>query len=89
MAKPTGKTIQATAAVFKISWIDQLSQKILWSKESLVNPRFLILRDATAEEARKQMFEALQSRLMAESIPYFIPKDKNLSILPLEIALPE
>ncbi|WP_299461315.1 hypothetical protein [uncultured Gimesia sp.] len=85
----TGKTLQATGAAFKITWIDTQTQQTLWSKEAAVNPRFLILRDATAEEARKQMFEALQSRLMAESIPYFIPKDKNLSILPLEIALPE
>ena len=85
----TGKTIQSTAAVFKLSWIDQPSKKTLWSKQALFNPRFLILRNATAEEARKQMFEALQSRLMAEAIPYFIPKDENLSMLPVEIKLPE
>tara|TARA_R110002111_G_scaffold262694_1_gene340124 strand:+ start:48787 stop:51003 length:2217 start_codon:yes stop_codon:yes gene_type:complete len=85
----TGKTLQATGAAFKITWIDTQTQQTLWSKEAAVNPRFLNLQNATAEAARKQMFEALQSRLMAESIPYFIPKDKNLSILPLEIALPE
>lgn len=85
----TGKTIQSTAAVFKLSWVDQPSKKTLWSKQALFNPRFLILRNATAEEARKQMFESLQSRLMAEAIPYFIPKDENLSMLPVEIKLPE
>lgn len=86
---PNGKTIQATGAAFNISWIDTQTQKTLWSKEALVDPRFLILQDPTAEKAREQMFKELQSRLMAESIPYFIPKDKNLSILPLEIDLPE
>jgi len=35
------------------------------------------------------MFESLQKRLMAEAIPYFIPKDKNLSLLPGETQLPE
>ncbi|QDT96029.1 WD40 repeat domain-containing protein [Gimesia aquarii] len=85
----TGKSIQSTAAVFKLSWIDQPAKKTLWSKQALVNPRFLILRDATAEEARKQMFEGLQNRLMAEAIPYFIPENKKLSMLPVEIKLPE
>lgn len=84
-----GKTLQATGAAFKIAWIDTQNQKTLWSKEAAINPRFLILRDATAEAARNEMFKALQSRLMAESIPYFIPKDKNLKLLPLEIDLPE
>ena len=85
----TGKSIQATAAAFKLSWVEKKTKKTLWSKEALVNPRFLILRDATAEEARKKMFEGLQNRLMAEAIPYFIPKDKKLAKLPLEIKLPE
>ena len=85
----TGQTLQSTAAAFKLSWFDKDSKRNLWSKEAFVNPRFLILRDATAEEARKKMFEGLQNRLMAESIPYFIPKDKKLSLLPLEIKLPE
>ncbi|QDV52592.1 hypothetical protein [Gimesia fumaroli] len=85
----TGQTLQSTAAAFKLSWFEKTSKRTLWSKEAYVNPRFLILRDATAEEARKKMFEGLQNRLMAESIPYFIPKDKKLSLLPLEIKLPE
>ena len=85
----TGKTLQTTASAFKLSWFDTQSKKTLWSKEAIVNPRFLMLRDATAEAARKQMFEKIQSRLMAENIPYFIPKDKNISMLPLEIKLPE
>ena len=85
----TGETLQSTAAAFKISWIETPSKRTLWSKQVLVNPRFLILRDATAEGARKSMFEGLQNRLMAESIPYFIPKDKNLSMLPGETPLPD
>lgn len=85
----TGQTIDSTAAAFKLSWVEKATKRTLWSKQALVNPRFLILRDATAEEAREQMFEGLQNRLMAESIPYFIPKDKNLSMLPGETQLPE
>lgn len=85
----TGKTLQSTAGAFKLSWIENKPKRTLWSKQALVNPRFLILRDATAEEARKQMFEGLQNRLMAEAIPYFIPQDKNLSMLPGETQLPE
>tara|TARA_R110002095_G_scaffold124835_2_gene108368 strand:- start:4674 stop:6968 length:2295 start_codon:yes stop_codon:yes gene_type:complete len=86
---PTGETLQATAAVFKLSWIEKATNKTLWSKEALVNPRFIALRDATEEAARKQMFERLQNRLMAESIPYFIPQNKNLTLLPMEITLPD
>lgn len=86
---PTGETLQATAAAFKLSWVDTASKRTLWSTEALVNPRFLILRNATAEEARTKMFEGLQNRLMAESIPYFIPRDKKLASLPLEIELPD
>ncbi|MCA9020931.1 MAG: hypothetical protein KDA74_12360 [Planctomycetaceae bacterium] len=86
---PTGETLQATAAAFKLSWVDTASKRTLWSTQALVNPRFLILRNATAEEARTKMFEGLQNRLMAESIPYFIPRDKKLSTLPLEIELPD
>ena len=86
---PTGETLQATAAAFKLSWVDTTSKRTLWSTQALVNPRFLILRNATAEEARTKMFEGLQNRLMAESIPYFIPRDKKLSSLPLEIDLPD
>lgn len=85
----TGKTLQTTAAAFKLSWISQKPKVTLWSRETLVNPRFLILRDASAEGAREKMFEGLQNRLMAEAIPYFIPKDKKLSQLPVEIKLPE
>ncbi len=85
----TGQTLQSTAAVFKLSWVESNKKRTLWSKQALVNPRFLILRNATAEEARKQMFEGLQNRLMAEAIPYFIPQDKNLSMLPGETQLPE
>jgi len=85
----TGQSLQTTAAAFKLSWIEKKTKRTLWTKQALVNPRFLILRDATAEEARKQMFEGLQNRLMAESIPYFIPHDKNLSMLPGETQLPE
>jgi len=87
---PTGKILQSTSAAFKLSWIDKPAKKTLWSKQARVNPSYLIFRgDATAEAARKQMFESLQKRLMAEAIPYFIPKDKNLSLLPGETQLPE
>jgi len=86
---PTGETLQATAAAFKLSWVETASKRTLWSTQALVNPRFLILRNATAEEARTKMFEGLQNRLMAESIPYFIPRDKKLATLPLEIELPD
>ncbi|QDT29182.1 hypothetical protein Enr10x_45310 [Gimesia panareensis] len=86
---PTGETLQTTAAAFKLSWIDKPSKRTLWSKQVLVNPRFLILRNATEQAAREQMFEGLQNRLMGELIPYFIPKEKGLSRLPGETPLPE
>lgn len=86
---PTGKTLQTTAAAFKLSWIEKASKRTLWSKQALVNPRIMILRDSTEEGAQKQMFNRLQNRLMAESIPYFIPKDKKLSNLPLELTPPD
>ena len=85
----TGETLQSTAAEFKISWIDKSTKRTIWSKEVLVNPRFLILRNATEQEAREKMFEGLQNRLMGELIPYFIPTEKGLSMLPGETQLPE
>jgi len=86
---PTGETLQSTAAAFKLSWFDKSSRRSLWSKQVFVNPRFLILRNATEQAAREQMFEGLQNRLMGELIPYFIPKEKSLSRLPGETQLPE
>ncbi|MCR9233379.1 MAG: hypothetical protein NXI29_20400 [bacterium] len=86
---PTGETLQSTAAAFKLSWVQKSPKRTLWSKQVLVNPRFLILRNATEQEAREQMFEGLQNRLMGELIPYFIPKEKGLSMLPGETQLPE
>lgn len=85
----TGKTLETTAALFELSWIDQETQKTLWSKKVAINPQVLYLREATAEGARTEMFENLQSRLLAEFIPYFIPKDDKLKMLPFEITLPE
>lgn len=85
----TGETLQSTAAAFKLSWINKSPRRTLWSKQVFVNPRFLILRNATEQAAREQMFEGLQNRLMGELIPYFIPKDKGLSMLPGETQLPE
>ncbi|QDT92979.1 WD40 repeat domain-containing protein [Gimesia algae] len=85
----TGKTLETTAAIFELSWIDQKTQKTLWSKKVAINPQVLYLREATAEGARTEMFENLQSRLRAEFIPYFIPKDDKLKMLPFEITLPE
>lgn len=86
---PTGETLQSTAAAFKLSWVQKSPKRTLWTKQVLVNPRFLILRNATEQEAREQMFEGLQNRLMGELIPYFIPKEKGLSMLPGETQLPE
>ncbi|HBL42893.1 MAG TPA: hypothetical protein DDZ90_05810 [Planctomycetaceae bacterium] len=85
----TGQTLETTAALFELSWIDQESQKTLWSKKVAINPRVLFLREATAEGARTEMFENLQGRLRAELIPYFIPKDDKLKMLPFEIELPD
>ncbi|WP_417381422.1 hypothetical protein [Gimesia sp.] len=85
----TGQTLETTAALFELSWIDQETQKTLWSNKVAINPSVLFLKNATAEAARTKMFENLQSRLLAEFIPYFIPKDDKLKMLPFEITLPE
>ncbi|MCA9005998.1 MAG: hypothetical protein KDA70_12070, partial [Planctomycetaceae bacterium] len=85
----TGQTLETTAALFELSWYDRESQKTLWSKKVAINPRVLYLKEATAQGARTEMFENLQSRLRAEFIPYFIPKDDTLKMLPFEITLPE
>jgi hypothetical protein len=50
-----------------------------------LDPSHLIIRDdgeATDEKARQQVFEILKIQLAGLPMPYFVPTDKSLMVLP-------
>lgn len=79
----TGTGIQSTVAVIKLEFRLPGESRPVWSDEVVVNPSALVIRgEATAANARDAMFRAAQWQITAAPIPYFIPEDKALAILP-------
>lgn len=80
---PTGRSVEATKVAVNLSWRKDNGKVVVWSKDVLMDPSFLIFRgELTAENARNSMFEGLKNSLFAQPIPYFIPEDKTLVQLP-------
>ncbi len=77
----TGRSVQATQVALKLSLKD--GKREVWNHEISIDPRFLIVRgDSSTEKARESSVNMLTHRLASLPLPYFIPKDKNLSSLP-------
>ena len=78
-----GTAIQSTVASIKLSLQITGETKPVWSADLLINPSVLMIRgDATAEAARNAMFETAQWQITAAPIPYYVPLDAALPMLP-------
>ena len=78
-----GTAIQSTVASIKLALQITGEAKPVWSADLLINPSVLMIRgDATAESARNAMFETAQWQITAAPIPYYVPLDAALPMLP-------
>ena len=78
-----GTAIQSTVASIKLALQITGETKPVWSADLLINPSVLMIRgDATAESARNAMFETAQWQITSAPIPYYVPLDAALPMLP-------
>ncbi|MBS0266094.1 MAG: WD40 repeat domain-containing protein [Planctomycetes bacterium] len=82
----TGKTVQSTAGEVQIKWTTKDGKTKIYEQNLNLDPSFLSVRtegDMTDEMARKQVFAILKIRLAGLPMPYFVPQDKDLAVLPM------
>lgn len=82
----TGKTIQSTAAELTIKWTSKDGKTKIYEDSVDFDPSFLSIRepgDITDAKAREAVFDALKRQLSGLPMPYFVPEDKALSMLPV------
>jgi hypothetical protein len=84
MGPPTGRTVQATSATVKMSLVTREGSRQLWSDEFTYDPRLVTVRDQQVTDAtvRDAILKQLLYQLSFTPIPYFVPRDKNLNLLP-------
>jgi hypothetical protein len=83
---PTGKTVQSTAAEVVIHWTSKDGKTAIYDHTLNLDPSMLTIRDkgeVTDEKARQQVFAILKIQLAGLPMPYFVPKDKSLAVLPM------
>lgn len=81
---PTGQKIKTTKGAVQIVWKSKDGKETFWSGEVALDPKFMTLKqgEVNDEGARKGMLSMIQLQLSGMPIPYFIPADKSLSLLP-------
>ncbi|OAI56641.1 hypothetical protein AYO47_02020 [Planctomyces sp. SCGC AG-212-M04] len=88
---PTGRTVQSTAGDVKISWTSADKKTKVFEQNFSLDPGYLRISDSkelTEEKARGQVFEILKRQLADLPLPYFVPNDKSLSVLPVPTTSP-
>lgn len=83
---PTGRTVQSTAGEFSIKWTSKDGKTKIYEHTLNLDPSMLTIRDAgeiTDEKARQQVFAILKIQLAGLPMPYFVPTDKSLAVLPM------
>jgi len=81
--RSTNKTIPSTAIQARIQWLQRSSKKALWEFEKQFELRLVFLdKEGSAESVREKTIEEYLAELKQQSIPYLIPKDKELPMLP-------
>jgi WD40 repeat protein len=88
---PTGRSVQSTAGDVKISWTSADKKTKIFEQNFGLDPNYLRISGATElteEKARGQVFEILKLQLADLPLPYFVPNDKSLSVLPVPTTSP-
>jgi hypothetical protein len=83
---PTGRTVQSTAGELSIKWTSKDGKTTIYEHTLHLDPGMLTIRDtgeATDEKARQQVFAILKIQLAGLPMPYFVPQDKTLAVLPI------
>ena len=84
---PTGeKTVQSTAAEVVIHWTSKDGKTGIYDHTLNLDPSMLTIRDqggVTDEKVRQQVFAILKIQLAGLPMPYFVPQDKSLAVLPM------
>jgi hypothetical protein len=83
---PTGKTVQSTAAELVIHWTSKDGKTSIYDHTLNLDPSMLTIRDkgeVTDEKVRQQVFAILKIQLAGLPIPYFVPQDKSIAVLPM------
>jgi hypothetical protein len=82
----TGRSVQSTAGELVIKWTSKDGKTKIYEHTLNLDPSLLIIRDpgeVTDEKARQQVFNILKLQLAGLSMPYFVPNDKALAVLPM------
>ena len=87
---PTGQKVQTTKGAVQIVWKSRDGKDTLWTGEVALDPKFMTFRtgEVNAEAARKGMLDMIKYQLAGLPIPYFIPVDKSVSLLPVSSEIP-
>jgi len=83
---PTGRSIQSTAGELVIKWTSKDGKTKIYEHTLNLDPSMLTIRDpgeVTDEKARQQVFAILKIQLAGLPMPYFVPQDKSLAVLPM------
>ncbi len=81
--RSTNRTIPSTAIQARIQWLQGSSKKPLWEFEKQFELRLVFLdKEGSAETVREKTIEEYLAELKQQSIPYLIPNDKELPMLP-------
>ena len=86
---PTGRSVQSTAGELLIQWTSKDGKTKIYEHVETLDPGFLAIRDSadvTEAKIRQQVFEILKIRLAQLPMPYFVPQDKDLAVLPMTTA---
>lgn len=82
---PTGRTVQSTSAELDIKWTSR-DGKTIYEHTLKLDPSMLLFTNqpqVTDEMARKQVFAIVKLQLAGLPMPYFVPNDKSLAVLPM------
>jgi hypothetical protein len=83
---PTGRTVQSTAGELQIKWTSKDGKTNIYEHTLHLDPSMLTIRDpgeVTDDKARQQVFAILKRQLSGLPMPYFVPNDKSLAVLPM------
>ena len=83
---PTGRSIQSTAGEMVIKWTSKDGKTKIYEHTVNLDPSVLTIRDpgeVTDDKARQQVFAILKVQLASLPMPYFVPQDKALAVLPM------
>jgi hypothetical protein len=82
--KPTGRTVQSTKIEVKLALKPQAGGAALWNHEFSYDPFGVSVmgKELNDAAARDSIFRTLLFQLSESPVPYFVPRDAPLNVLP-------